>query len=124
MITSEILLLEHQTLSTLTVEEFCYRPPRKKESDKTNKILSLVVTDLIEVIPPPIDDKPRLINLPLLYSKTILHISSLFHQEDHISLLLAQKTINPSLLSNNSFITFSLSACLGMVELTELLLKH
>ena len=109
-------------MATLTVEEFYYRTTPNQESYEINNILSLVVTDLIEVIPPPIDDKPRLIILPLLYSKIILHSSSLLHQEDHISLFLVHKSIILTLFYNNSSTALVFSACLGVAKITELLL--
>ena len=97
MVTSEILLLEHQTMATLTVEEFYYSTTQNQESDKTNNILSVVVTDNIEALPGYISSKPHLLNNAFLYSKTILHSSSLIHQEGHISLSLTQKGITISL---------------------------
>ena len=86
MLTSEILLLEHQTLSTLTVLEFYYPPPLNQESEETYNILSVVVTEDIEALPAYISNKLHPINRQNLYSQTILHSSSLFHQEGYISL--------------------------------------
>ena len=73
-------------MATLTVEEFYYRTTPNQESEETNQILSVLVTEDIEALPSYISNKPHPINRQYLNSKTLLHVFILLHPEEHISL--------------------------------------
>ena len=122
MIISHILLLQYLKRATLIVLGYGYRPPPNKESDEISNILSLVISNDIEVIRRPISNKPHPINRQYLNSKTLLHVFILLHPEEHISLQLVHKDINLFLYRKHSCISFSLSAFLSVVKISRQLL--
>ena len=109
-------------MSTLTVKEFCYRPPQNKASHESNTLFSVVITNNLEVFPVFPSSKKHSIKQQFPHGWTLLRIASLLHPEEDITLFLIQKTINLSLSSNNSSTALSRSPCLTVAELTELLL--
>ena len=74
MLISAIHFISHQYMATLTVLEFCYRPPQNQEAEETNKILSLAVTKDVEALPEYTSNKLHPINQHFLYDCKLLHL--------------------------------------------------